>query len=41
MLDGLGIRHGADLDTLVATSAWMAERLGKPSASRVVAALGG
>jgi hydroxymethylglutaryl-CoA lyase len=41
MLDGLGIRHGADLDALVATSAWMAERLGKPSASRVVAALGG
>lgn len=39
MLDGLGIEHGADLDALVATSAWMAEQLGKPSASRVVNAL--
>ncbi|MGD9525426.1 hydroxymethylglutaryl-CoA lyase [Pseudonocardia sp.] len=41
MLDGLGIAHGADLDTLVATSAWMAEQLGRPSPSRVVRALGG
>ncbi|MGH3994530.1 MAG: hydroxymethylglutaryl-CoA lyase [Pseudonocardiaceae bacterium] len=39
MLDGLGIEHGASLDALVATSAWMAERLGRPSPSRVVRAL--
>jgi hydroxymethylglutaryl-CoA lyase len=39
MLDGLGIRHGVDLDVLVATSAWMAGQLGRPSASRVVNAL--
>jgi hydroxymethylglutaryl-CoA lyase len=41
MLDGLGIGHGVDLDALVATSVWMAERLGRPSPSRVVRALGG
>jgi hydroxymethylglutaryl-CoA lyase len=39
MLDGLGIAHGANLDALVETSSWMAEKLGKPSASRVVNAL--
>ena len=41
MLDGLGIAHGVDLDALVATSVWMAERLGRPSPSRVVRALAG
>jgi hydroxymethylglutaryl-CoA lyase len=41
MLDGLGVAHGADLDKLVATSAWMAGQLGRPSASRVVNALAG
>jgi hydroxymethylglutaryl-CoA lyase len=41
MLDGLGIEHGVDLDRLVATSVWMAERLGRPSPSRVVRALAG
>ncbi|WP_167108564.1 hydroxymethylglutaryl-CoA lyase [Amycolatopsis granulosa] len=41
MLDGLGIDHGVDLDALVRTSAWMAERLGRPSPSRVVKALTG
>ncbi|GDY31357.1 hydroxymethylglutaryl-CoA lyase [Gandjariella thermophila] len=41
MLDGLGIRHGVDLDVLVGTSAWMATRLGRPSPSRVVRALSG
>ncbi|MCP2169985.1 hydroxymethylglutaryl-CoA lyase [Goodfellowiella coeruleoviolacea] len=41
MLDGLGIQHGVDLDALVRTSVWMAERLGRPSPSRVVRALGG
>jgi hydroxymethylglutaryl-CoA lyase len=41
MLDGLGVRTGVDLDRLVATSAWMAERLGRPSPSRVVRALTG
>jgi hydroxymethylglutaryl-CoA lyase len=41
MLDGMGIRTGVDLDKLVATSAWMAERLGRPSPSRVVRAIAG
>jgi hydroxymethylglutaryl-CoA lyase len=41
MLDGLGIGHGVDLDALVETSVWMAEKLGRPSPSRVVRALGG
>ena len=41
MLDGLGIAHGVDLAALVETSAWMAGRLGRPSPSRVVRALGG
>jgi hydroxymethylglutaryl-CoA lyase len=39
MLDGLGIETGVDLRKLVATSRWMAERLGRPSPSRVVEAL--
>ncbi len=39
MLTGLGIDHGVDLDALVATSAWMARRLGRPSPSAVVRAL--
>lgn len=39
MLNGLGIKHGADLDALVKTSTWMSKQLGKPSASRVVKAL--
>ena len=41
MLDGLGVAHGVDLDALVATSAWMAGQLGRPSPSRVVRALAG
>ncbi len=41
MLHGLGIETGVDLDPLVAASAWMAEQLGRPSPSRVVAALAG
>ncbi len=40
-LDGLGIRTGVDLEALVATSVWLAERLGRPSPSRVVKALAG
>jgi hydroxymethylglutaryl-CoA lyase len=40
MLDGLGVGHGVDLDALVTASSWMAERLGRPSPSRVVNALG-
>ena len=40
-LEGMGIEHGVDLEKLVATSVWMAEQLGKPSASRVVKALAG
>jgi hydroxymethylglutaryl-CoA lyase len=40
-LDGLGIESGVDLEKLVDTSVWMAEKLGKPSASRVVQALAG
>ena len=39
MLNGLGIEHGVDLDALVATSAWMAGELGRPSPSAVVRAL--
>jgi hydroxymethylglutaryl-CoA lyase len=41
MLHGLGIETGVDLEQLVALSTWMAEQLGRPSPSRVVAALGG
>ncbi|HET9077013.1 MAG TPA: hydroxymethylglutaryl-CoA lyase [Acidimicrobiales bacterium] len=41
MLHGLGIDTGIDLGRLIATSVWMAERLGRPSPSRVVRALGG
>lgn len=39
LLSGLGIETGIDLTGLVATSRWMAEILGRPSPSRVVAAL--
>ncbi len=39
MLSGLGIEHGVHLRSLVDTSVWMAERLGKPSPSGVVRAL--
>ncbi|NUO96568.1 MAG: hydroxymethylglutaryl-CoA lyase [Nonomuraea sp.] len=39
MLHGLGIETGLDLDKLVSTSTWLAERLGRPSPSRVVQAL--
>ena len=41
MLDGLGIDHGVDLHAVVRTSRWLAEQLGRPSPSRVVAALSG
>ncbi len=41
LLEGLGISTGVDLARLVATSVWMAERLGRPSPSRVVRALAG
>jgi hydroxymethylglutaryl-CoA lyase len=41
MLHGLGVETGVDLARLVATSAWMAEKLGRPSPSRVVVALSG
>ena len=40
MLHGLGIETGVSLPALVSASAWMAESLGRPSASRVVRALG-
>ncbi len=40
MLDGLGIDTGVDLAKLAATSHWLATMLGRPSPSRVVAALG-
>jgi hydroxymethylglutaryl-CoA lyase len=39
-LHGLGIDTGIDLPKLVETSVWMADRLGRPSPSRTVAALG-
>ena len=38
-LHGLGIETGIDLPAMVETSLWMAAQLGRPSASRVVAAL--
>jgi hydroxymethylglutaryl-CoA lyase len=41
MLHGLGIETGVDLESLVGTSVWMAEQLGRPSPSRVVQALAG
>ncbi|MEU9980164.1 hydroxymethylglutaryl-CoA lyase [Streptomyces sp. NPDC050856] len=41
MLHGLGIETGVDLGRLTATSVWLAERLGRPSPSRTVRALGG
>jgi hydroxymethylglutaryl-CoA lyase len=40
-LTGLGIEHGVDLDSLVATSTWLAGHLGRPSPSAVVRALSG
>jgi hydroxymethylglutaryl-CoA lyase len=40
-LDGLGVRTGVDLAALVETSVWLAGILGRPSPSRVVAALAG
>lgn len=39
MLDGLGIETGVDLHALSEISAWMAETIGRPSASSVVRAL--
>ncbi|WP_310961656.1 hydroxymethylglutaryl-CoA lyase [Nocardioides terrisoli] len=41
MLHGLGIETGVDLPALVEVSTWMAGVLGRPSPSRVVAALAG
>ncbi len=38
-LHGAGVRTGVDLEALVATSAWMAQQLGRPSPSGVVRAL--
>lgn len=38
-LTGLGIEHGVDLTSLVATSVWMAQILGRTSPSSVVRAL--
>ncbi|MFC0863384.1 hydroxymethylglutaryl-CoA lyase [Sphaerimonospora cavernae] len=39
MLDGLGVETGVDVRSLVATSLWLADLLGRPSPSRVVQAL--
>jgi hydroxymethylglutaryl-CoA lyase len=39
MLHGLGIETGVDLQKLVETSLWMADKLGRPSPSLVVRAL--
>ncbi|HEX2130599.1 MAG TPA: hydroxymethylglutaryl-CoA lyase [Actinophytocola sp.] len=41
LLEGLGVTTGVDLDALADTSAWLADRLGRPSPSRVVRALRG
>jgi hydroxymethylglutaryl-CoA lyase len=40
-LEGMGVRTGVDLESLVATSVWLAGHLGRPSPSRVVRALAG
>ncbi|WP_068398416.1 hydroxymethylglutaryl-CoA lyase [Kribbia dieselivorans] len=40
-LHGAGVETGVDLDALVETSVWMAQQLGRPSASGVVKALAG
>ncbi|GAB3054654.1 hydroxymethylglutaryl-CoA lyase [Intrasporangium mesophilum] len=40
-LHGAGVRTGVDLESLVETSRWMAEQLGRPSPSNVVKALAG
>jgi hydroxymethylglutaryl-CoA lyase len=40
-LDGMGVHTGVDLRALVETSVWLAEKLGRPSPSRVVRALAG
>ncbi len=39
LLTGLGVQTGVDLESLAATSVWMAEQLGRPSPSAVVRAL--
>ncbi|MGH9100444.1 MAG: hydroxymethylglutaryl-CoA lyase, partial [Acidimicrobiales bacterium] len=39
-LEGAGVETGVDLVGLVDTSVWMASKLGRPSPSRVVQALG-
>ncbi|GLW11791.1 hydroxymethylglutaryl-CoA lyase [Microtetraspora sp. NBRC 13810] len=39
MLHGLGVETGVDLESLVRTSVWLSEKLGRPSPSRVVQAL--
>jgi hydroxymethylglutaryl-CoA lyase len=38
-MQGAGVRTGVDLEALLATSAWMAQQLGRPSPSAVVRAL--
>ncbi|MFC7491218.1 MULTISPECIES: hydroxymethylglutaryl-CoA lyase [unclassified Knoellia] len=38
-MQGAGVRTGVDLESLLATSAWMAHQLGRPSPSAVVRAL--
>ncbi|MDT0213171.1 hydroxymethylglutaryl-CoA lyase [Rothia sp. ARF10] len=38
-MEGAGVRTGVDLEALLATSAWMARQLGRPSPSAVVRAL--
>ncbi len=38
-MEGAGVRTGVDLESLLATSAWMAQHLGRPSPSGVVRAL--
>jgi hydroxymethylglutaryl-CoA lyase len=38
-LHGSGVHTGVDLDALIATTAWMAEQLGRPPASRVAEAV--
>jgi hydroxymethylglutaryl-CoA lyase len=40
-LHGLGIETGIDLQKMVDTSVWLAEKLGRPSPSHTVTAFAG
>lgn len=39
LLDGLGVRHGVDLDAVIKAGEFIGAQLGRPTASRVARAL--